>query len=113
MAVLSGFGSFADVDEDVVSDTISRRVISGERGMIVWWHMKPDAHLPAERLTQERIIWVLRGVIEFRLDDQREMCVPGDVIVVPPGTEHEAWFAGEAEIVDVLSPPRGDYLTGA
>jgi hypothetical protein len=38
--------------------------------------------------------------------------VPGDVVVIPSGVEHEAWFTVECEVVDFFSPPRADFLGG-
>jgi quercetin dioxygenase-like cupin family protein len=30
--------------------------------------------------------------MEFRLGSEQRVCDQGDVIVIPGGTEHEAWF---------------------
>ena len=110
MPLLKGFGSFADTDEEVVSATVSRRVISGERSMLVWWYLRPGGNLPAAAYAQERIAWVLRGVADFRVGDEEQVCVPGGVVVVPPGVAREVRCAGEAEIVELVSPPDPDLL---
>jgi quercetin dioxygenase-like cupin family protein len=112
MPVLSGFGSFADVDDEVISDKITRRVISGEKGMLVWWRMEPGVHVTAHSHPHEQVSWVLKGSMEMRLGKETQVCVPGDVVVIPPGVEHEAWFTVECEVVDFFSPPREDFLTG-
>jgi hypothetical protein len=36
-------------------------------------------------------------------------CGQGDVVVIPGGTEHEAWFREE---LDFFAPPRDDFLLG-
>ena len=36
---------------------------------------------------------MLKGKTEFRLGSERQVCGQGDVIVIPGGTEHEAWSA--------------------
>ena len=37
MPTLLGFGTFAALPEERISDKISRRILSGDQGMIVWW----------------------------------------------------------------------------
>ena len=36
----------------------------------------------------------------------------GDVVVIPGGTEHEAWFLEDTEVIDFFAPPRDDFLVG-
>ena len=37
---------------------------------------------------------------------------PGDVVVIPGGIEHEAWFREYTEVIDFFAPPRDDFLLG-
>ena len=37
MPKLVGFRRFAALLEEQISDKVSRRILSGEQGMIVWW----------------------------------------------------------------------------
>ena len=37
---------------------------------------------------------------------------PGDVVVIPGGAEHEAWFREDTEVIDFFAPPRDDFLVG-
>jgi hypothetical protein len=50
--------------------------------------------------------------VEFRLGSEQRVCGPGDVVVIPGGTEHEAWFREETEMIDFFAPPRDDFLLG-
>ena len=34
----------------------------------------------------------------------------GDVVVIPAGTEHEAPFREDTEVIDFFAPPRDDFL---
>jgi len=47
MPKLSGFASLATLPLERVTDKISRRIASGEQGMVVWWSMKAGAHATA------------------------------------------------------------------
>jgi hypothetical protein len=33
-------------------------------------------------------------------------------VVIPGGTEHEAWFREDTEVIDFFAPPRDDFLLG-
>jgi quercetin dioxygenase-like cupin family protein len=35
---------------------------------------------------------MLKGKIEFHLGTEQRVCGPGDVVVIPEGSEYEAWF---------------------
>jgi hypothetical protein len=37
MSTLVGFSTFAALPEELISEKISRRILSGDQGMIGWW----------------------------------------------------------------------------
>jgi hypothetical protein len=48
----------------------------------------------------------LRGgfrVMEFRLGTEQRVCGPGDVVVIPEGSEYEAWFREDTEVTRFFS----------
>ena len=112
MTKLLGYSSLAALPEERISDKITRRQVAGEHGMIVWWSIKAGAHAAAHKHPHEQIFWMLKGRMEFRLGNERRVCGPGDIAVIPGGVEHEAWFPEDTEVVDVFSPPREDFLAG-
>jgi hypothetical protein len=56
--------------------------------------------------TDEQIVWMLTGKMEFRIGSEQQVCGPGDVVVIPGITEHEAWFREDTEVIDFFAPPR-------
>lgn len=112
MPKLSGFAALGALPEERVTDKISRRIASGDQEMIVWWSMKAGAHAAAHRHPHEQIFWMLKGKMEFRLGDEKRVCGPGEIGVIPANVEHEAWFPEDTEVVDLFSPPREDFLAG-
>jgi quercetin dioxygenase-like cupin family protein len=94
-----------------VSEKITRRVLTGEKEMVVWWSLKAGAHVAAHHHPHEQIFWLVSGRMNFRFGDETRTCVAGDVGVIPGGVEHEAWFTEDTEVVDVYSPLREDFLT--
>jgi quercetin dioxygenase-like cupin family protein len=112
MSKLASFGTFADLREEQLSEKISRRVLSGSQGMIVWWSIRASVHVEPHSHTNEQIVWVLKGKMEFRLGREQRVCSGGDVVVIPGGTEHEAWFREDTEVIDFFAPPRAEFLLG-
>jgi quercetin dioxygenase-like cupin family protein len=112
MRTMPGFHRLKDLDEEQVTDKISRRVLVGEKEMVVWWRMKAGVHAAAHRHPHEQVFVMLSGRMDFRLGEEKRTCVAGDVGLIPGGVEHEAWFPEDTEVIDVFSPPREDFLTG-
>lgn len=110
--VMKGFLNLERVPEEKVTDQITRRIVTGEKEMLVLWKMKAGAHAAAHRHPNEQIFWMLTGKMEFRLGNEKRTCGPGDVGVIPAGVEHEAWFSEDTEVIDIFSPPREDFYTG-
>jgi quercetin dioxygenase-like cupin family protein len=112
MATLVGFGTFAALPEEQISEKVSRRILSGDQGMIVWWSIGAGIHVEPHSHPNEQIVWMLKGRMEFRLGTERRVCGQGDVVVIPGGAEHEAWFREDTEVIDFFAPPRDDFLIG-
>ncbi len=112
LAAMKGFLTLGGVPEEKVTPLITRKIVTGDKEMIVFWKMKAGAHAAAHRHPNEQIFWVLSGKMEFRLGTEKRTCGPGDVGVIPGGVEHEAWFPEDTEVVDLFAPPREDFLAG-
>ncbi len=111
MPTLLGFGTFAALPEERISEKISRRILS-EQGMVVWWSIGAGVHVEPHSHANEQIVWLLKGTMEFRLGAERRVCGRGDVVVIPAGAEHEALFKEDPEVIDFFAPPREDFLLG-
>jgi len=112
MKGMHGYFALQNLPEEKITDKISRRVLTGAQGMLVFWSIKKGAHAAAHAHPHEQIAWMISGKMEFRLGAERRTCGPGDLVVIPGGVEHEAWFPEDVEVVDVFAPPREDFLTG-
>jgi quercetin dioxygenase-like cupin family protein len=112
MPRLVGFSRFAGLLEEQISEKISRRILSGDQGMLVWWSIGAGVHVEPHSHPNEQIVWMLKGKMEFRLGSEQQVCGPGDVVVIPGRTEHEAWFREDTEVIDFFAPPRDDFLLG-
>ena len=99
--------ALAALPEEQISEKISRRILSA-----VWWSIGAGVHVEPHSHANEQIVWMLKGKMEFRLGSEQRVCGQGDVVVIPGGTEHEAWFREDTEVIDFFAPPRDDFLGG-
>ncbi len=112
VAARKGYLQLDKIPEEKVTPLISRKVVTGEKEMVVYWKMKAGAHAAAHHHPHEQIFWMLSGKMQFRLGDEKRTCGPGDLGVIPGGVEHEAWFPEDTEVIDIFAPPREDFLAG-
>jgi quercetin dioxygenase-like cupin family protein len=96
MATLVGFGTFAALPEEQISEKVSRRILSGDQGMIVWWSIGAGIHVEPHSHPNEQIVWMLKGRMEFRLGTERRVCGQGDVALRIPPPEHGTLRIGVA-----------------
>ena len=80
MPTLVGFGTFAALPEEQISEKISRRILSGDQGMLIWWSIGAGVHVEPHSHANEQIAWMLKGKMEFRLGSEQRVCGPGDVV---------------------------------
>jgi quercetin dioxygenase-like cupin family protein len=112
MSTFVGFNTFAGLPEEQISEKIRRRILAGDQAMLVWWSIEAGVHVEPHSHANEQIAWMLKGKMEFRLGSEQRVCGPGDVVLIPGGAEHEAWFREDTEVIDFFAPPRGDFLVG-
>jgi quercetin dioxygenase-like cupin family protein len=79
MATLVGFGAFAYLPEEQITEKISRRILSGDQGLLEWWSIEAGVHVEPHSHANEQIVWMLKGKMEFRLGSEQRVCGPGDV----------------------------------
>ena len=73
MPTLVGFGAFAALPQEQISERISRRILSGDQGMIVWWSIGAGVHVEPHSHANEQIVWMLTGKMEFRLGAEQRV----------------------------------------
>jgi len=93
------------------SPKISRRILSGDQGMIVWWSIGLASHVQPHSHANEQIVWMLKArwsSARWRTAGLRPRRRRGH----SGGTEHEGWFHEDTEVIDFFAPPRDDFLVG-
>ena len=113
MPTLMGFGTFAGLPEEQVSENISRRILSGDQGMLVWWSIGTGVDMDcARRMQMSKSCGCWRAKWEFRLGSERRVCGPGDLSDHSGRHGTRTWFRENTEVIDFFAPPRDDFLLG-
>jgi len=103
-----------EMEKETVSETIKRRIVTGDRAMLAHIYLDKGARVPMHAHENEQITYLLEGVLKFWIGEDREERVlrAGEVLHIPSNVPHEAEALEDCLDVDVFTPPRQDWLDG-
>lgn len=82
----------------------------GTHLMLSYLQMDEGAEVPWHSHPHEQGGMLLSGKLQLSIGDETRVCSPGDMFLIPPGTQHRAIaIGGPATVLDVFSPVREDY----
>ena len=96
-----------------VSDSLQRRLITGDRMMLTHVYLDKDSVVPQHSHENEQLTYVLEGSLHFWIgeDGSEEVIVrAGEVLVIPSNVLHKAEALEDTLDVDIFSPPRQDWI---
>jgi len=105
-----------DLPWEPVTETIRRRIVTGDDMMIAHVFLDRGAVVPKHSHHNEQITYIVSGALHFRLGEKldREVTVrAGEVLHIPAHLPHEARALEDTLDVDIFSPPRADWLDGS
>src|ERR1043166_5003986 len=82
-----------DMPKESVTESLDRRLITGERVMLAHVYLKKGCIVPKHSHENEQITYILEGALRFKLgDDQKEVITvsAGEVLHIPSNLPHEA-----------------------
>jgi len=104
-----------DMKKEVVTDSISRRLITGDDMMLAHVYLDKGAIVPQHSHHNEQLTYILEGALHFWIgaDGKEEIVVSaGEVLHIPSNVPHRAEALEDTLDVDIFSPPREDWLNG-
>lgn len=104
---------WAALDLDKLTELISRKIVSGERQMLVQVYLKRGAHVPVHRHESEQLQYVLEGALRCRVGGEEIVVREGEVLVIPAGVPHQAEALADTFALGVFCPVRAEWLTPA
>ena len=102
--------TWESVPLEVMSDVISRKIISGEKAMVAQVFLKKDAVVPEHYHESEQITYILQGALKFWIDGKEIVVNEGEVLTIPPNMPHKAEALVDTLDLDVFNPPRADWM---
>ncbi len=96
-----------------VSETLERRLITGDRMMLAHVYLAKGCIVPKHSHMNEQLTYILEGALRFWLgEDQKEEVVvrAGEVLHIPANLPHKAEALEDTLDVDIFDPPREDWL---
>ena len=95
---------------DKVTEMLSRKIVSGEREMLVQVYVKRGCLVPMHAHDSEQMTYVLQGALRFLIHGEEITVREGEVLHIPPGVEHQAEALEDTFELDVFSPVRQAWL---
>jgi unsaturated pyranuronate lyase len=91
---------------------IQRRYLTASRVTIAKFALARGAVVPAHKHEQEQVSYVISGVLQFHVGGQEIVVRSGAVLQIPSWVEHSVTVLEDADVMDVFSPVRQDWLDG-
>ena len=107
------FYRWDDMPKEKVSETLDRRLITGDRVMISHVYLKKGSVVPRHSHENEQITYILEGGLRFWIGPDESQVIDvlaGEVLHIPSMVQHKAEALEDTLDVDVFSPPRQDWL---
>ncbi len=105
------YQTWESVPLEVMSDMISRKVITGEKAMVAQVFLKKGAVVPEHHHESEQITYILEGALKFEIEGKVVVVRKGEVLSIPSNVPHRAVAMEDTLDLDIFSPIRVDWLT--
>jgi quercetin dioxygenase-like cupin family protein len=99
-----------EMEKEVLSPTISRKIVSGEKAMVAQVFLAKGAIVPEHQHESEQITYILEGALEFELEGKKVVVGKGQVLRIPSFVPHRAVALEDTLDLDIFSPIREDWL---
>ncbi len=96
-----------------VTEMLSRKVVTGEREMLVQSYVKRGCLVPLHAHDSEQMTYVLQGALKFVVAGEEITVREGEVLHIPAGVAHQAEALEDTFELDVFSPPRTSWSLAA
>jgi mannose-6-phosphate isomerase-like protein (cupin superfamily) len=98
---------------EAVTELYRRTVAQGEKMSVARLEVAKGSSTRAHRHENEEVIILLKGCWRFHFVTGDVMLRPNQMLTITPGAEHSSEVLEDVVAIDVCSPAREDWLTGA
>ena len=93
-----------------VTEMLSRKIVAGEREMLVQVYVKRGCLVPMHAHDSEQMTYVLQGSLRFLVGGEEITVREGEVLHIPSGVEHQSEALEDTFELDVFSPIRKGWI---
>ena len=105
-----------ELPSEKITDTVSRRLVTGNRTMLAHLYHKKGAFVRRHSHDNEQFTYILKGALRFRFgeDGGEEVVVrEGEVLHIPSNLPHSVEALEDTLDLDIFTPIRQDWLDGS
>ncbi len=113
MALPARLSRWDEIALEKITEMVSRKLIPGDRVMLAHVYLKRGALVPTHKHESEQMTYVLQGALRAHVGGVEFTVREGEVLHVPSGVSHQAEALDDTLELDVFSPGRADWTTGA
>jgi quercetin dioxygenase-like cupin family protein len=99
-----------EIAYEKVTETLSRKIITGEREMLAQIYLKKGTIVPLHKHESEQMTFVVQGALKFVVGGEEIIVREGEVLHIPSWVEHQAEALDDCVEFDIFSPIRQDWL---
>jgi quercetin dioxygenase-like cupin family protein len=93
-----------------VTEMLSRKIVAGEREMLVQVYVKRGCLVPMHAHDSEQMTYVLQGSLRFLVGGEEITVREGEVLHIPSGVAHQSEALEDTFELEVFSPLRLGWL---
>ena len=101
-----------DIPSRELAPGISRRFLTASRMTIARFRLARGAVVPPHSHDHEQVSYVLSGALSFHCAGETTVVRAGEALQIPSWAEHSVEVIEDAEVLDVFSPVRQDWIDG-
>ena len=99
-----------DVPTEQLAPGIRRRYLTAERMTLARFSLSRGAIVPAHAHDNEQVSYVVSGAVRFLVAGEEIVVRTGEALQIPSWAEHSLTVIEDAEVIDVFSPVRQDWI---
>lgn len=102
--------SWDDIPHEHLNESLTRKIITGDRTMIAHIFLKKGCVVPAHSHDNEQMTYIISGSLLFTVNGREILLKAGDVMHIPSNVVHAAVAVEDTLDMDVFTPPRQDWI---
>ena len=104
--------SWNTIEKEKLSDTLTRQMVSGEKGTLARMRATSGALAPRHHHENEEYCMISSGTLKVVFDDREIIGKAGDILIIPANVPHSFEALEDLMLVEFFTPVREDWLRG-